>query len=58
MTMSKIENIADKVDADLDAADNRPMTDAELDAVSGGLWPAAAVALIGIGAAIYAVAHD
>lgn len=56
--MSKIENIADKVDADLDAADNRPMTDAELDAVSGGLWPAAAVALIGIGAAIYAVAHD
>ena len=55
--MSMIENAADRVNADFDATENRLVTDAELDAVSGGLWPAAALALIGIGAAIYAGAH-
>ena len=56
--MSNIDQIADKADTALNVADNRALTDAELDAATGGLWPAAAVALIGIGAVIYAVAHD
>jgi lactobin A/cerein 7B family class IIb bacteriocin len=56
--MNKIDQIADKADTASNVADNRALTDAELDEVSGGLWPAAAMAVIGIGAAIYAVAHD
>ena len=55
--MSKIDQIADKADTASNVADNCALTDAELDQASGGLWPAAAMALIGIGAAIYAGAH-